>query len=182
MARDSDVARVAAALRSPGLRYRSFGNEPVRGAPSQSVDESPDSAPLPGKAPGIAMAGPAGAPAAPPSFVPLPADFASWPSPGPVDLSYPPTEPGRPAALPPAAPPEAAPAADPGGLAALLSGVAQAAARAHWPPPLPQTGLLPAGQVTLPLAEVMRLVGGTAPAPASPFAAFRLAGQPADLR
>lgn len=30
MAQDSDVARVAAALKAPGLRYRSFGNEPVR--------------------------------------------------------------------------------------------------------------------------------------------------------
>ena len=113
--------------------------------------------------------------APPPSFVPLPADFASRPSPGPVDLSYPLPEPGR-ATAPPAVP---APA---GALAALLSGVAQAAARAHWPPPLPPAGLLPAAEVALPLAEVMRLVGGTAPAPASPFAAFRIAGRPADLR
>ncbi len=30
MARDSDVARVAAAMNAPGFRYRSFGNEPVR--------------------------------------------------------------------------------------------------------------------------------------------------------
>ncbi len=126
---------------------------------------------MPGDAPGVAVAGPAGHPAPPPSFVPLPADFASRPSPGPVDLGYPLPEPGR-----------AAPALDHGALAALLSGVAQAAARAGWPPPLPQAGLLPAGQVTLPLAEVMRLVGGTAPAPASPFAAVRSAGRPADPR
>ncbi|MBL6454952.1 hypothetical protein JMJ55_06430 [Belnapia sp. T6] len=32
MAQDSDVARVAAALKAPGIRYRSFGNDPVRGA------------------------------------------------------------------------------------------------------------------------------------------------------
>ncbi len=30
MGQDTDVARVAAALRSPAIRYRSFGNEPVR--------------------------------------------------------------------------------------------------------------------------------------------------------
>ncbi len=30
MAQDSDVARVTAALKAPGLRYRSFSNEPVR--------------------------------------------------------------------------------------------------------------------------------------------------------
>jgi len=59
MAMDTDVARVAAALRAPGLRYRSFGNEPVRAAigepPSVAADatdadpiapETPDSAPM----------------------------------------------------------------------------------------------------------------------------------------
>jgi hypothetical protein len=30
MAQDVDIARVATALNAPGLRYRSFGNEPVR--------------------------------------------------------------------------------------------------------------------------------------------------------
>jgi hypothetical protein len=30
MSRDDDIAQVAQALRAPGLRYRSFGNEPVR--------------------------------------------------------------------------------------------------------------------------------------------------------
>jgi hypothetical protein len=34
MAQDTDVARVAAALRAPGIRYRSFGNEPVRTPPA----------------------------------------------------------------------------------------------------------------------------------------------------
>lgn len=32
MAHDSDVARVAAALKAPGIRYRNFGNDPVRSA------------------------------------------------------------------------------------------------------------------------------------------------------
>jgi hypothetical protein len=128
----------------------------------------------------------------PPSFVPLPADFASRPSPGPVDLSYELPEPARPVAPP--APPPAAPAAEMpyqpqpppalqgGTLAALLNDMAQAASRSAWPAPMPQAGLLPAGMVTLPLAEVMRLVGGTAPDPASPFAAFRIAGGSAGAR
>jgi len=30
MAEDTDVARVAAVLRAPSIRYRSFGNAPVR--------------------------------------------------------------------------------------------------------------------------------------------------------
>src|SRR5690348_3036336 len=30
MSQNDDVARVAQALKAPGLRYRSFGNEPVR--------------------------------------------------------------------------------------------------------------------------------------------------------
>jgi hypothetical protein len=35
MPQDKDIARVAAALRTPGLKYRNFGNEPVRpGAPA----------------------------------------------------------------------------------------------------------------------------------------------------
>jgi hypothetical protein len=193
MAQDSDVARVAAALRSPGLRYRSFGNEPVRGSPPRSLDDAPNSFPLLGAALEAAAAEPLAIPAPPPSFVPLPADFASRPSPGPVDLSYPLPEPARPAAPPVAGPaahrpppapsaPAAPDAAPSGTLAALLGGVAQAAARPHWPAPVPQAGLLPAAMVTLPLAEVMRLVGGAAPGPASPFAAFRIAGGPAGAR
>ncbi|EFH11034.1 hypothetical protein, partial [Teichococcus cervicalis] len=33
MGQDIDVARVVAALRAPGIRYRSFGNQPVRAEP-----------------------------------------------------------------------------------------------------------------------------------------------------
>ncbi len=39
MAQDTDVARVAAALRAPGIRYRSFGNEPVRSAATAAGGE-----------------------------------------------------------------------------------------------------------------------------------------------
>ena len=212
MERDSDVARVAAALKSPGLRYRSFGNEPVRGTPSQSVDTAPNSFPLVGAAMEAAAAEAKPAPPAaephasvpPPSFVPLPADFASRSSPGPVDLSYKLPEPARPAAPtpvaeapyrpqpplpePPAAPflaPPPAPApshASSGTLATLLHGMAQTVAPPGWPAAMPQTGLLPAGMVTLPLAEVMRLVGGAQLELASPFAAFRIAGNPPGVR
>jgi len=46
MAQDIDVARVAAALRAPVIRYRNFGNVPVRGTfqpPSaESVPDTPD--------------------------------------------------------------------------------------------------------------------------------------------
>ncbi len=170
MARDPDVARVAAALKSPGLRYRSFGNEPVRGAASQSVDNSLDSFPLVGAAIEAATAETQQFPPAaelhasvpPPSFVPLPADFASRPSPGPVDLSYPLPEPTRPAAPPPAAeipcrsappaaerpyrpmPPPAEPLAPSDTLAALLNGVAQGVSRPSWPAPMPQACCPPA--------------------------------------
>ncbi|WP_043361900.1 hypothetical protein [Belnapia sp. F-4-1] len=98
----------------------------------------------------------------PPSFVPLPADFASRPSPGPVDLSYPLPEPTRPAAPPPAAeipcrsappaaerpyrpmPPPAEPLAPSDTLAALLNGVAQGVSRPSWPAPMPQACCPPA--------------------------------------
>jgi hypothetical protein len=36
MCQDPDVARMAAALRAPSLKYRSFGNKPVRNAPTES--------------------------------------------------------------------------------------------------------------------------------------------------
>src|SRR6476620_4693372 len=34
MSQDDDIVRVAAALNAPGLKYRNFGNEPVRPQPS----------------------------------------------------------------------------------------------------------------------------------------------------
>lgn len=40
MRQDTDVARVAAALRAPAIRYRSFGNEPVR-TPAVAPDADP---------------------------------------------------------------------------------------------------------------------------------------------
>lgn len=39
MRQDTDVARMAAALRTPSLKYRSFGNEPVRTAPAAAAGE-----------------------------------------------------------------------------------------------------------------------------------------------
>lgn len=49
MAHDSDVARVAAALNSPGLRYRNFNNHPVR-VSVQPVTHGANSSPLPATA------------------------------------------------------------------------------------------------------------------------------------
>lgn len=49
MAHDTDVARVAAALNSPGLRYRNFRNHPVR-VPVQPVTNGAEPSPLPGAA------------------------------------------------------------------------------------------------------------------------------------
>lgn len=46
----------------------------------------------------------------------------------------------------------------------------------NWPIPVPSSTLLPAAMVTLPLAEVMRLVAVCAPVVSSPFAAFRVSG------
>src|SRR3954467_8178527 len=43
MSQDDDIARVAAALRTPGLKYRNFGNEPVRqGVPAPAGDAAPE--------------------------------------------------------------------------------------------------------------------------------------------
>jgi hypothetical protein len=184
---------MAAALKSPSLRYRSFRNEPVRGVPSQSLDNARQSYPLIGAALEAAVAAVKPAPPAaalpaalvpPPSFVPLPADFAGQPPPGPVDLSYPLPESAPPslagASRRPASAMAAPPAASAGTLATLLHDMAEGLARPGCP--APQSGLLPAGMVTLPLAEVMRLVSGAVPDPASPFAALRLAGGPPGAR
>lgn len=46
----------------------------------------------------------------------------------------------------------------------------------NWPSPVPPSALLPAAMVTLPLAEVMRLVAVGAPVVSPPFAAFRVSG------
>ncbi|WP_376090931.1 hypothetical protein ACE7GA_20805 [Roseomonas sp. CCTCC AB2023176] len=50
MAQDSDVARMAAALRTPSLRYRSFGNEPVRNPGPRIPTPPADDFPLLGEA------------------------------------------------------------------------------------------------------------------------------------
>ena len=238
MAQDPDVARVAAALKAPGIRYRNFGNTPVR-RPLQPVapaaDPRPEAAPAAGlaaPAPHEAPAGPAARPpdpvtllpgfaslasllpglsgpaAAPPAAGPVPptpshagpglppAAFgqvaaeptregyrllesigrlagrpgaaAAWPdplAPGP-DRAPPATtlqSLGRqeaPAFAPPAftSPAFAPPAFAPSGQAA-----AAPPPPGHWPDPAPASAPPPATMVTLPLAELMRLVAATAP-------------------
>jgi hypothetical protein len=43
MSQDEDIARVAAALRTPGLKYRNFGNEPIRpGVPVPAAEAAPE--------------------------------------------------------------------------------------------------------------------------------------------
>jgi hypothetical protein len=82
----------------------------------------------------------------------------------------------------------APPAPNPSGtFANLLAGAAPAApigmpamlgnpAGHGWPqPPRGNAALLPAAAVTVPLNDVMRLIAVGAPAPASPFDAFRAA-------
>lgn len=44
MAQDNDVARVAAAMNTPGFKYRSFGNEPVRVRPGVAGTLAPQGA------------------------------------------------------------------------------------------------------------------------------------------
>ena len=260
MAQDSDVARVAAALKAPGLRYRSFGNEPVRtprvdmsnvadtfpllGAAMESAADdmaSPEIAPAPEPEPMpeyraaepipeyIPPPEPEPAPASLLAIPPVPQPVEAAPDPAPVAppplfaqvLAQPPA-PFQPAPPPVAPAPAAAPSAPaysllealgrqsdlgpsmaaaaampapgsfgqghapaPGGtFGSLLAGAGSAAAPAFaapaagWGSPgtaLRSASLLPAAAVTVPLSEVLRLVAVGAPAPSSPFDAFRAA-------
>ena len=98
MAQDSDVARVAAALKAPGLRYRSFGNEPVR-APRVDVSTVNDAYPLLGAAmesaaddmaaPELTAAEPEPMPAPEPVQAELPPISAYVPPPEPVHAAPP---------------------------------------------------------------------------------------------
>jgi hypothetical protein len=242
---------VAAALKAPGLRYRSFGNEPVR-TPRVDVSNVTETYPLLGAAmeaaaddlaspepeapsqlepmpePPVAEAAPVIIPAPPPVPEPVyiapPAEPAYAPPPAYTPpplfaqaLSQPMPPPPMPAAAPAA--PAAAPAysllealgrqADlgpsmsasasmpatgygqapigpaPGGtFGNLLAGSAGApggygAPAGPWGSSpgtaLRSASLLPAAAVTVPLSEVLRLVAVGAPAPSSPFDAFRAA-------
>lgn len=290
MAQDSDVARVAAALKAPGIRYKSFGNDPVRSM-AQPVENVANSAPLleaaasllPSEppvepqgdtAPELTVQAPPGAPVPAPwrhepppvSTAPPPAQLPVGAAPGHPEPAPPhqargefpgfgamtapqhqshaqaPTHPPAPVApgfcsptadpgpasyrllealgqlagspgpvsQPPAYPspasagtlgsllgPEASvpmrgfgPPASPqpafhhagGGQFGGQSGLGPAGfgpaalSTGTWPSPLPTSALLPAALVTLPLAEVMRLVAVGAPVVSSPFAAFRVSG------
>jgi len=128
MRQDTDVARMAAALKTPSLKYRSFGNEPVR---------NPLPAPRPPEDPAFSILGDAlsgvnelppdrvmSPPAPPAAYVPdLPAPPPPRPPAPPVlpqaavypvapdphaALGRAPVLPFRPAPLPPLAPPEPA--------------------------------------------------------------------------
>ncbi|WP_160121430.1 hypothetical protein [Rhodovarius lipocyclicus] len=113
MAQDSDVARVAAALNTPGLRYRSFGNEPVRVRPAPPVvveevfpealepEFAPESEFLPESAP-ESMAEPELPPLPPLNFEPLP-------EPPPVVAAAPVEPPPAPEPPPPPPPPQPEP-------------------------------------------------------------------------
>ncbi|RVT96923.1 hypothetical protein EOD42_11005 [Rhodovarius crocodyli] len=267
MAQDSDVARVAATLNTPGLRYRSFGNEPVRVRPvppalppvveeepivpeyqADPVNDLPESnaplepelpplrlEPIAPEPPPMAVEPPPApvpptpapvlmslepAPEPPPAPAPVAASAPPPPEPPSAPLfSWPESTPAAPAApslLPEVAAGHAAPAAPvPAGGFRLLEAIGmkpdeqaaattapqggtlallrQAVAEPASPPPeffkLPPaqpmvagmqpvgalSGLLPAAAVTVPLSDVMRLVAGGSPPPASPFDAFRAA-------
>lgn len=63
MAMENDVARIRAALNTPGLKYRSFGNQPVRGEAEPPTGSGVDARPVDAY-PGEVDAQPAAAPAA----------------------------------------------------------------------------------------------------------------------
>ena len=205
MSQDQDIARVAAALRAPGLKYRSFGNDPVR-PENQPVAKGTVTLPVLNAEIGRDIAGPAAAEdprltmkliaetlasSVPPTSGPFPAPApAAWPL---LDsLTQPPAM-------------DEAPEAARGTLVQLFGDLAApmpgllpavlpvAAAPAHpaaagpfpsgWAPqaaafggPAEPPGLLPADRVTAPLAEVLQNLGRTGAAPNPAFAALRLPG------
>lgn len=129
MAHDSDVARVAAALRSPGIRYRNFGNDPVRAAVTP-VGNVARSFPLLGAVTDAEAGAPAPRPvptAAPDT--PSAAELASFALPEIAEMTAPEPVPAMPeaAAAAPAPPAGAAPDAPPA-----------------YPEPAPSFGLAPA--------------------------------------
>ena len=248
MGQEHDVARVAAALNTPGLRYRSFGNEPVRVRPVAEPEPQPSPPPAAdeegeallraletggafGAMPPLPEALPAPAAPAPPVQAPAPPAAAAAPppapppAPAPAPLAAPlppldwaaaaPAAPapsagllreGEMALARPVAPVPAAPAAMPAPAPAMPeAGFALLDAIGAAPPPLPApvrppsattlsllrngagTGtlagappeILPASRVTVPLAEVMRLISTGGQPPASPFDAVRASLHPA---
>src|SRR3712207_6213953 len=113
MSQDADVARVAAAMKALDLRYRSFGNEPVRrqaprfhvppgGAPAETA--VPVAMQAEGEVPGHACD----------HAAPAAMEFEGLPDAAPAPLEVGPAcEPASTAALPPPAPEAVAPPAPP---------------------------------------------------------------------
>jgi hypothetical protein len=306
MAQDSDVARVAAALKAPGIRYKRFGNDPIRSTaqPAENVANSSPLLEAPPLEPPVEPQGDAAPEPAPRHYEPPPVSFTPPPagfgaSPYSFAATLPPTEEiagsaaaqlpfGAPPAYPERAVPYEArgafpgfatmtapqhqpleqaptypqapatygfggPAADPGQnndrllealgrqadppgqapqplsycspapagtFGSLLGAEASAPMQSfgqpapqqfafhhtgygesgghsgpspagfspatlqtgNWPGPAPPSALLPAAMVTLPLAEVMRLVAIGTPVVSSPFAAFRVSGSVPNAR
>ncbi|MCX8133041.1 MAG: hypothetical protein N3D18_03645 [Roseococcus sp.] len=176
MAEEPEVARIRAALNTPGLKYRSFGNPPIRAEPESLAERSPrpqaettpdfSSPPAPAvesEAPAVdwaalAAAAEAVAPAVPPAPAPTASapggtSAAPPPPPSPVPDSAPPfallDALGQ---LPPAPPPPAA--AAPHSTLSLLRG----AMAEHGAAPGAAAEPKPAAAVARPLAEVMRQI------------------------
>ncbi|MCB4820844.1 hypothetical protein [Roseicella aerolata] len=200
MSQDVDITRVAAALKTPGLRYRSFDNEPVRPVsppaakaavtipaletPVMDVPEAPRASEE--ASPTMTLIADALSSMAPPVPPPASAAATGGPSAWPLLDAV-----RQPAGTPvdamaggtlvrlfgTAAAPTAAPPADPP-RAGWLPGVVAAAPvppapllPAAAPPPL-----VPAGRVTVPLTDLFHTLGHGQPAAPSPFAALRLPG------
>lgn len=215
MSMDVDISRVANTLRVPGLRYRSFGNQPVRPAAAGSANApvifpgldaptgSASAAPRPpeGASATMTLLADALSNKAPPARPPAAPGAPDWPL---LDaLGAPPAPPaprgeatlvrlfgGQAAPVPPSPMPPSPVAAQPvpvqaPGPAAPLPAAARpggtwavpVAAQSPGPAASPATpGLLPADQVTTPLADIFQSLAQGGAAPASPFAALRLPG------
>jgi len=115
MAMENDVARIRAALNTPGLKYRSFGNQPVRGEIEPMADSNAEPRPVDGSAAevtGAQMDAPAAAASEDPNDVTQKIDWAALaamaaePEPAPAVSSrhQPQPQPVSPAATPVAPP------------------------------------------------------------------------------
>lgn len=192
MPENDDVSRLAAALGAPGLRYRSFGNEPVRVAAPNHASPSM-TFPLSNAAPGPDSPAPPAEETRPTmrfiADTPLPATSSVAAPPQP---SAPPEWPLLAALYQPPEPPVAEPPR--GTLVQLLAGIGQAAPPVAMPPralsglaaPQPAFGwpappapaapaVLPAARVPGSLSEVFQtLAHGVTANPT--FAALRRGG------
>jgi hypothetical protein len=172
MRQDTDVARMAAALRTPSLKYRSFGNEPVR-HPQPTPPPAEESAfdalgdALAGAhelAPDTVLGASEPPPPAPPEPFPPPPAYSVMPAEAPAAYSAPVPPPPEP--LPPVPPPQPA----------------QAAPRPHLPvppappplPPVPEQSLLQVllgSQAPIVPPRPLPPVAAMAPPPAPPLPA-----------